>query len=59
MLWAWVSRTAATVRSVRRMSSTTFTNVFFKIGKDETRLMSLSQRVLLETGYEILQLFVL
>ena len=39
---AWVSRTAATVRSVRRMSSTTFTNVFFKIGKDEARLMSLS-----------------
>ena len=36
-----------------------FHNVFFKIGKDEARLMSLSQRVLLETGYEILQLFVL
>ena len=36
-----------------------FVNVFFKIGKDEARLMSLSQRVLLETGYEILQLFVL
>ena len=36
-----------------------FHNVFFKIGKDEARLMSLSQRVLLETGYDILQLFVL
>ena len=32
-----------------------FHNVFFKIGKDEARLMSLSQRVLLETGYEALQ----
>ena len=32
-----------------------FHNVFFKIGKDEARLMSLSRRVLLETGYEALQ----
>ena len=32
-----------------------FGNVFFKIGEDEARLMSPSQRVLLETGYEALQ----
>ena len=32
-----------------------FDNVFFKIGEDEARLMSPSQRVLLETGYEVLQ----
>ena len=32
-----------------------FDNVFFRIGEDEARLMSLSQRVLLETGYEALQ----
>ena len=54
-LWAWVSRTPATVRSVRKMRSTTFDNVFFRIGEDEARLVSPSQRVLLETGYEALQ----
>ena len=32
-----------------------FDNVFFEIGEDEARLMSPSQRVLLETGYEALQ----
>ena len=32
-----------------------FDNVFFRIGEDEARLMSPSQRVLLETGYEVLQ----
>ena len=32
-----------------------FDNVFFKIGEDEARLMSPSQRVLLETGCEALQ----
>ena len=32
-----------------------FDNVFFKIGRDEARLASPSQRVLLETGYEVLQ----
>ena len=32
-----------------------FDNVFFKIGEDEARLVSPSQRVLLETGYEALQ----
>ena len=32
-----------------------FDNVFFKIGEDEARLMSPSQPVLLETGYEALQ----
>ena len=32
-----------------------FHNVFFKFGKDEARVMSLPQRVLLETGYEALQ----
>ena len=32
-----------------------FDNVFFKIGEDEARLMSLSRRVLLETGYDVLQ----
>ena len=34
-----------------------FDNVFFKIWEDEARLMSPSQRVLLETGYEVLQRF--
>ena len=32
-----------------------FDNVFFKIVEDEARLVSPSQRVLLETGYEALQ----
>ena len=32
-----------------------FDNVFFKIGEEEARLMSPSQRVLLDTGYEVLQ----
>ena len=32
-----------------------FDNVFFKIGEDDARLMSPSQRVLLETEYEVLQ----
>ena len=32
-LWAWVSRTPATVRSVRRMTSTTFTMSSSRLGK--------------------------
>ena len=46
-LWAWVSRTPAAVRCVRKMRSTSLS---FKVGEVEARLMSLSQRVQLEMG---------
>ena len=55
-LWAWVSRTPATVHALCTENEVYhFDNVFFKIGEDEARLVSPSQRVPLETGYEALQ----